>query len=234
MKNLITLSNPWTHYEFETFFNEEIRSKLHSIVYDPCSEWELEDNLEPRYYIPIRRMNYHKDIFTKKIVDYVTNAQTINLLNSLSNNHITGDDLVCHYRITKDLPGYKKECHVDIKTLFTLMVWITDHDDVNYGSEILNDDMSFNRNTIYKDNAGYMFFTDNGHLTYHSYMKDCPSERYAFMYNIYREKDFLSIYSGNESIFDLAGKKRAIFDLKDTLFNINDLLDLQKNGNCMG
>lgn len=234
MKQSVKITEPWPHYELENFFSEQVHGELHKIVYDSQSEWELEDNLEPRYYIPIRKRDYNTNKLTKSIVDHVTNKDNIDKLNRLSNNHLIGDDLYCHYRITKDLPGYKKECHVDIKTLFTLMVWITDQDDVNYGSEILNDDMSFNRDTIYKDNAGYMFFTDNGHLTYHSYVKHCPVDRYAFMYNIYREKDFLSIYSGNESIFDLAGKKRAIFDLKDTLFNINDLLETQKNENCMG
>ena len=109
------------------------------------------------------------------------------------------------------------------------MIFFTDDIGEDYGTELLDEKGQFVKNTVYEDNCGYMFFTDDSELTFHSYTKVCDKPRYSLMYNVYTEDGFWHMYDGSGdsnplSRFNMIGKVRCKNIMDTTLFNISDVL----------
>ena len=217
------IKEPWRHFEIRNFFNDSTLRSIEDLIYNESTDWEKEDREEPRFYYPIRKRNITGD-FEKNIVPQITNSENISYLTDISGGHLDGGNLFCHYRLIKDCSGYVKKPHEDLKTLFTLMIFFTkENSGEKYGTEILNEQGEVARDSIYENNAGYFFFTNNGYKTLHSFTKQFTKPRYSLLYNIYNGDDFLSIYEGG-SRFNMMGKIRAIRDMEDTLFPMEELL----------
>ena len=77
---------PWTYYELYNLFDNDLLSEIRSVMYN-STEWEQEDREEPRYYLPLRRVDYNEDKFTKRIVDHITNDSNISFINKITNNN---------------------------------------------------------------------------------------------------------------------------------------------------
>jgi len=214
---------PFIHFTFDNVFSENEINEVKELF--NTLDFKSEEKEEVRQVYTVKRLDYKNNEILTNIVDKIANRSSIQEYNKWiykTANKSVKDGLHL-IRLVKDFPGYNNPVHMDKNNLLTMMLFLDFDSEGNIGTELLDENKNFVKDTPYGLNCGYVFTDSSNESTYHSFTKKIKKCRYSIMYNIYEnEEQYLDIYNTNDK-WGIINKVRHLNEIKKNLFTTNEL-----------
>jgi len=215
--------SPFIHFTFDNVFSENEVTELKELF--NTLDFKSEEKEEVRQVYTVKRLDYKNDKIITNIIDKIANRSSIQeyskWVHKTANKSIK--DGLHLIRLVKDFPGYSNPVHMDKNNLLTMMLFLDFDNEGNIGTELLDENKNFVKDTPYGLNCGYVFTDSSNESTYHSFTKKIKKCRYSIMYNIYEnEEQYLDIYNTNDK-WGIINKIRHLNEIKKNLFTTNEL-----------
>jgi hypothetical protein len=216
-------NKPFLHFTFDKVFSKNEINDIKKLF--NTLNFKSEEKEEVRQVYTVKRSDYKNNKILTNIVDKIANRMSIQeyskwIFKTANTSIKDGLHLI---RLVKDFPGYNNPAHMDKNNLLTMMLFLNFDNEENIGTELLDKDKNFVKDTPYGLNCGYVFTDSNSESTYHSFTKKINKCRYSIMYNIYENKEqYLKMYDTNDK-WGIINKVRHLNEIKKNLFKTSEL-----------
>lgn len=227
---------PFVHFTFDNVFSKNEINDIKKLFNTLDFKSDVKDEGVRKIYT-VKRLDYKNNKTITNIVDKIANRSTLQeyskWIHKTANKNIKdGYHLI---KLVKDYPGYNNPGHMDKNTLLTMMLFLDFENEGNIGTELLDINKNFVKDTPSCMNSGYAFTESSKEKTYHSFTKKINKCRYSIMYNIYENKqkfldigifDDQSILMEKKNINNkwlFINKGRHLNEIKKNLFKTGEL-----------